>query len=194
MINPLYEEFPESIEADGRSYGIVTDFREWIRFSDMLGDKDLTDEEKLYLLTNWLTEAPRSITSNLVDALFAFFRADALNPDPVQDDDDDEPEEEPQPKRPPVFDWKYDAKFLIGDFRRYYNIDLLTAEMHWWEFRCLFAALPDDSQCRTRIGIRSADLSKIKDRDRRNQLAVMQRLIALPFEMDDDDVAAIFEG
>lgn len=183
MINPLYEEFPESIEADGRSYGIVTDFREWIRFSDMLGDKDLTDEEKLYLLTNWLTEAPRSITSNLVDALFAFFRADALNPDPVQDDEDDEPEEEPQPKRPPVFDWKYDAKFLIGDFRRYYNIDLLTAEMHWWEFRCLFAALPDDSQCRTRIGIRSADLSKIKDRDRRNQLAVMQRLIALPFEM-----------
>lgn len=194
MINPLYEEFPESIEADGRSYGIVTDFREWIRFSDMLGDKYLTDEEKLYLLTNWLTEAPRSITSNLVDAFFAFFRADALNPDPVQDDDDDEPEEEPQPKRPPVFDWKYDAKFLIGDFRRYYNIDLLTAEMHWWEFRCLFAALPDDSQCRTRIGIRSADLSKIKDRDRRNQLAVMQRLIALPFEMDDGDVAAIFEG
>lgn len=194
MINPLYEEFPESIEADDRSYGIVTDFREWIRFSDMLGDKDLTDEEKLYLLTNWLTEAPRSITSNLVDAVFTFFRADALNPDPVQDDEDDEPEEEPQPKLPPVFDWKYDAKFLIGDFRRYYNIDLLTAEMHWWEFRCLFAALPDDSQCRTRIGIRSADLSKIKDRDRRNQLAVMQRLIALPFEMDDGDVAAIFEG
>lgn len=194
MINPLYEEFPASIEADGRSYEIVTDFREWIRFSDMLGDRDLTDNEKLYLLTNWLTEAPRSITSKLVDAVFAFFRADALNPDPVQDDNDDEPEEELQPKRPPVFDWKYDAKFLIGDFRRYYNIDLLTAEMHWWEFRCLFAALPDDSQCRTRIGIRSADLSKIKDRDRRNQLAVMQRLIALPFEMDDDDIAAVFEG
>lgn len=194
MINPLYEEFPASIEADGRSYEIVTDFREWIRFSDMLGDRDLTDNEKLYLLTNWLTEAPRSITSKLVDAVFAFFRADALNPDPVQDDNDDEPEEEPQLKRPPVFDWKYDAKFLIGDFRRYYNIDLLTAEMHWWEFRCLFAALPDDSQCRTRIGIRSADLSKIKDRDRRNQLAVMQRLIALPFEMDDDDIAAVFEG
>lgn len=194
MINPLYEEFPASIEADGRNYEIVTDFREWIRFSDMLGDRDLTDNEKLYLLTNWLTEAPRSITSKLVDAVFAFFRADALNPDPVQDDNDDEPEEELQPKRPPVFDWKYDAKFLIGDFRRYYNIDLLTAEMHWWEFRCLFAALPDDSQCRTRIGIRSADLSKIKDRDRQNQLAVMQRLIALPFEMDDDDIAAIFEG
>ena len=32
-----------------------------IRFSDMLGDDDLSDEEKLYLMTNWLTEAPRKI-------------------------------------------------------------------------------------------------------------------------------------
>lgn len=194
MINPLYEEFPESIEIDGEEYGILTDFREWIRFSDMLGDNDLTDEEKLYLMTNWLTETPRKITAELVNAVFAFYRADALNPDLVENDNEDDLEEESQPKRPPVFSWKYDAKFLIGDFRRYYGINLLSANMHWWEFLCLFAALPDDSQCRKRIDIRSTDLSKIKDKERRNQIAAIQRIIALPFEMDDDDMAAIFEG
>lgn len=194
MINPLYEEFPESIEIDGEEYGVLTDFREWIRFSDMLGDNDLTDEEKLHLMTNWLTETPRKITAELVNAVFAFYRADALNPDPVEIDNEDEHEEESQPKRPPVFSWKYDAKFLIGDFRRYYDINLLSANMHWWEFLCLFAALPDDSQCRKRINIRSTDLSEIKNKERRNQIAAIQRIIALPFEMDDDDMAAIFEG
>ena len=194
MINPLYEEFPESIEIDGEEYGILTDFREWIRFSDMLGDNDLTDEEKLYLLTNWLTDDPRKITAELVNAVFSFYRADALNPDLVENDNENDREEESQPKRPPVFSWKYDAKFLIGDFRRYYGIDLLSANMHWWEFLCLFAALPEDSQCRKRIDIRSTDLSKIKDKERRNQIAAIQRIIALPFEMDDDDMAAIFEG
>ena len=194
MINPLYEEFPESIEIDGEEYGILTDFREWIRFSDMLGDNDLTDEEKLYLLTNWLTDDPRKITAELVNAVFSFYRADALNPDLVENDNENDREEESQPKRPPVFSWKYDAKFLIGDFRRYYGIDLLSANMHWWEFLCLFAALPEDSQCRKRIDIRSTDLSKIKDKERRNQIAAIQRIIALPFEMDDDDMAVIFEG
>ena len=194
MINPLYEEFPKSIEIDGEEYGILTDFREWIRFSDMLGDNDLTDEEKLYLLINWLTDDPRKITAELVNAVFAFYRADALKPDSVENDNEDDREEESQPKRPPIFNWKYDAKFLIGDFRRYYGINLLSANMHWWEFLCLFAALPDDSQCRKRIDIRSTDLSKIKDKERRNQIAAIQRIIALPFEMDDDDMAAIFEG
>ena len=71
---------------------------------------------------------------------------------------------------------------------------MLSVEyMHWWEFRCLFDVLPDDSQCRKRIDIRSTDLSKIKDNDRRNQIAAMQRQIALPFEMDEDDIAAVFE-
>jgi hypothetical protein len=91
-----------------------------------------------------------------------------------------------------VFDWKYDAKYLLADFRRYYGIDLLTAEMHWWEFRSLFAALPDDSLCQKRIAYRSADLSRIKDSKRRAEIARIQQQIALPYEMTDDEISAVF--
>lgn len=194
MINALYEPFPEDIEADGITYPIATDFREWFCFADMLADQELSQEEKIYLMIEWLTEPPEKITAELVNAIFGFYRAERLKPDPPEDDEDEESDEQEQPKRPPVFDWKYDAAFILGDFRRFYNIDLLTAEMHWWEFLCLFTALPDDSQCKKRIDIRSTDLSKIKDNDRRNQIAAMQRRIALPFEMDEDDMAAMFEG
>lgn len=195
MINALYEPFPEEIRADGVSYPIETDCREWFRFGDMLADQELTKEEKLYLMTEWLYEAPEEITSELVNAVFGFYRADGLKPDIPEFDEDEEPEENDQLKRPPVFDWKYDAAFILGDFRRFYGIDLLSVEyMHWWEFRCLFDALPDDSQCRKRIGYRSADLSQIKNEAERKRIATIQRQIALPFEMDEDDIAAIFEG
>lgn len=191
MINALYEPFPEEIEVDGIAYPIITDFREWFRFADMLADEELAKEEKLYLMTQWLPEAPEEITSELVNAVFGFYRANALKPDSLETDE----EETEQPKRPPVFDWKYDAAFIIGDFRRYYGIDLLSIEyMHWWEFRCLFDALPDDSQCRKRIDIRSTDLSQIKNEAERKRIARIQQRIALPFEMDEDDIAAIFEG
>lgn len=195
MINALYEPFPEEIEANGITYPIVTDFREWFCFADMLADRKLSPEDKVYLLTKWLTEPPDKITSELVNAVFGFYRADGLKPDPPEYDEDEEADEQEHSKRPPVFDWKYDARFLIGDFRRYYGIDLLSVEyMHWWEFRCLFDALPDDSQCRKRIDYRSVDLSQIKNEAERKRIARIQRQIALPFELDDEDMAAIFEG
>ena len=190
MINLLYEPLPETIVADGIEYPVITDFREWFRFADMLHDNSLSSKEKLLLMAEWLLEQPELITSELVRAVFAFYGAKGLDPDKPVYEDEDEPEAAPQR---PVFDWKYDAKYLLADFRRYYSIDLLTAEMHWWEFRSLFAALPDDSQCQKRIAYRSADLSQIKDSKRRAEIARIQQLIALPYEMTDDEISAVFE-
>lgn len=191
MINALYEPFPDTIEAEGIVYPVITDFREWFRFADMLADKDLSADEQLLLLTNWLLEPPKRITRELVNAVFGFYRAAALEPEPLYEDD----EEEEQPSRPPVFSWKYDARFVLGDFRRYYSIDLLSEEyMHWWEFRCLFAALPDDSQCQKRMAYRAADLSRIKNEAERQRIARIQQRIALPFEVDEDMIGAALGG
>ncbi|MBQ6212095.1 MAG: hypothetical protein IJJ57_04270, partial [Ruminococcus sp.] len=126
MINALYEPFPETIEADGTEYGIITDFREWFRFADMLADTDLTAEEKVVIAVQWLKTPPEQITEELITALMSFYRAVALEPDPPEEYEDARSEE---PHRPLVFSYKYDAKYIIGDFRRFYGIDLLTAKM-----------------------------------------------------------------
>lgn len=189
MINPLYEPFPEHIEADGRIYPIITDFREWLRFSDMIGDKEFSAKEKLLLMTQWLDEPPESITKELVDAVMSFYRADGLR----HTENVSEKQEADPSAKPPVFGWKIDAPFVIGDFRRYYGIDLFSSEMHWWKFQCLFISLPDESCCQRRISYRSADVSKIKNDAERSRIMMIQRRIAIPFETDDDAVAAIFE-
>lgn len=115
MINPIYEKFPETVEADGNSYKIITDFREWIKFSDMMNDGDLSSEEKIFLLRSWFIKPPEIITKPLIDAVFSFYRADELElKNPVSDDEDFGNNREI--KRPPMFDWKIDARCVIGDF------------------------------------------------------------------------------
>lgn len=191
MINALYEMFPETVSADGKEYPIVTDFREWIRFADMMGDKELSSEEKILLLADWFLKPPDYITQELVQAVFDFYKAKNLNPEPDYEDDEEPPDE--TPVRPPVFDWNIDSKYIIGDFRRYYGIDLLSEEyMHWWKFRCLFSALPDDSQCQKRIAYRSTDINQIKNEAERHRIMRIKQEIAIPFEYDEGMIGSAF--
>lgn len=190
MIHILYEPFPEEIRADGNTYRILTDFREWLRFSDLVRDKEIPVNVKMYMMLEWLEHPPDTPTMQIINELFAFLYAKVLEPDPREDDEEDEQDE--QLPRPPVFDWKIDARYLLSDFRRYYNIDLLRVEyLHWWEFKSLFLGLPDESTCRKRIEIRGSDLSQIKNRADKMRIAKMQRQIALPYEISEDEGAAM---
>ena len=189
MINILYEPLPDSIQADGTEYKIVTDFREWVRFSDMMNDKELSSEEKAILLTEWLLTAPKSVTKELITAVIDFYKCKSLE----YEYSHDEESEQKQAVKPPVFDWKIDGKFIIGDFRRYYGINLLDIKyMHWWEFKSLFSALPDDSQCCKRIAYRSADIGQIKNEAERKRIMRIKQAIAIPFEYDDEMIGAVF--
>lgn len=194
MINALYEPFPESITVDGQGYQLLTDFREWIRFADMIHDTEINEYDKVRMLTLWFKNAPSRMTAEMVNALFDFYYASDLEPDTDYEKDDDDTAEDAVIK-PPVFDWRIDSRYIIGDFRHYYDMNLLSIEyLHWWEFRCLFAALPDDSQCQKRMAYRSIDLGSIKNDQERNRIARIQRSIAIPYENEDDMIAAAFGG
>ena len=188
-MNILYEPFPDSITAGGKQYTVLTDFREWLRFADMLRDDSLSAEERAYLCGMWIEPEPDSVTEELLAALLSFYRADALNPPkPV---DDDEASEITVPK-PPVLDFSIDAAYILGDFRRFYGIDLLSAvHMHWWAFLSLLRALPDESCTMRRAGYRGVNLSDIPDKRQRARIAKIQREIALPFELDDEMIGAM---
>lgn len=189
-MNLLYESFPEQVTADGQSYAVLTDFREWLRFADILRDPSLSGAERASLCGMWTEPETECATEELLQALLGFYRADGLLPENAQEDDTEDDAEVAAP-RPPVFDWAIDAPYILGDFRRFYGMNLLTVRyLHWWEFLSLFRALPDDSQCMKRIAYRSADLSKIKNPAERARIAKIQRQIALPFEFDDEMIGA----
>lgn len=190
MMNLFYEPLPETIPVGGSFCAIRTDFRDWLQFSDMLKDEELTPEDKLELMRDWFVHPPDCITLELYEGLRDFLRASDL--DREQEQKPDEPE---YLNRPPTFDWCMDAAAVIADFRRYYAIDLLRVDyLHWWEFLSLLRNLPDESQTFRRISIRRTDLSKIKDPDRKRALMEAQMRIGIPFEMDDYAIGEAFAG
>lgn len=191
MINALYEPFPETVKVNGEEAVILTDYREWIRFADLIHKKDLDDNIKIKLLANWFEQPPKIMTAAEINALIDFYKATVL--ESCNDVEDDESEETDIAK--PVFDWCIDARYVIGDFRRCYHIDLLNIEyMHWWKFKSLFFALPDDAMCQKRIAYRSINLGTIKDDKERARIARIQRSIVIPYECEDDMISAAFGG
>lgn len=187
MINLLYEPLPDSVTVDGRNCPVVTDFREWIKFHDLLRDKEVPQQSKIFLLAEWFVNPPVFPTESHVKALTDFYIAKALG-----NQNSEENEEEPEQNfKPPVFDWRIDSEFLIADFRQFYQINLFSVKfLHWFEFIALFRALPEESRCQKRIYYRSVDLNQIKDKNEKKRIKKIKRSIALPYEMSDEQIGA----
>ena len=186
MMQLLYEPLPDSIPVGGSDYAILTDFRDWLKFGDLLKDDALEAAEKLDFMRNWFVEIPDEMTAECFTGLRDFCVAKALEPDR-------EAPEQDGLQKPPTFDFRLDSAFVVADFRRFYQMNLLKTEyLHWWEFLSLLRALPDESQVFRRIAIRSADLSKITDKERKRAVMEAQMRIAIPFELDDYAIGAAF--
>ena len=119
---------------NGEYYPIVTDFREWIRFTELVEDDSVPWRIKCGLLLQWyLDQVPEDIEAAIY-ALGDFLMCKRM----YQDDLEDE-EEGQQKSGKPVFSFSEDAGCIYAAFREAYGIDLQQIDyMHWWEFRSLF--------------------------------------------------------
>ena len=187
MMNLLYESFPDAVTVNGRQCPVVTDFREWIKFHDLLADKEISERAKISLLPDWFLRPPLPLTDAHVRALLDFYLVKQLDPRP--DEEEKEKNNPPSPPKPPVFDYSFDAPFLLSDFRRFYQIDLLKIDfLHWFEFKSLFHTLPEESSCQKRIAYRSTDIRKIKSKSEKARIRKIQKAIALPFAAAEEAV------
>lgn len=82
-----------------------------------------------------------------------------------------------------LFDYETDAAYLVAAFQQVYGIDLTADRVHWWRFRALFSALPEDTRLSQIIEIRRKDLSKISDPEMRQRYEQLQEIYALPQEL-----------
>lgn len=77
----------------------------------------------------------------------------------------DEPQTAPQNSGPTAWDFVVDADTIYAGFQQRYNIDLSSAELHWWQFMALLDGLYTYSFA-DRIGFRTADLSNMSSKQR----------------------------
>ena len=80
----------------------------------------------------------------------------------------------------PVFSYLWDMPALYAAFLSVYRVDLLTEQMHLWQFDALFASLPADCPLSRTMALRACPLSSAEDGDARAALAAQKLAVRIP--------------
>ena len=181
-MNPLYEPLPKKVEVGGILYPIKTDFRAVLK---LIGEVKQAEEpgSRLFLILRlYKNEIPPDI-QGAVKAVTDFIAGIRSA----------EKEKEREGSGKQTFSYEKDAPYIVSDFRNYYGIDLLACKyLHWQKFQMLLEGLPDDSGTKTRIGNRSIDAGKIRDKQERKRIQKIQRAISLEDERDEEQLGDLF--
>jgi len=179
-MNILMDELPYTVEIGGQTIPINTDYRTGILLEQCLADPALDDGQKLSevlvlyfgdgifpLLADWET------VKEATDAIMWFYRCGA------DDYGQSEPDGESSGKDPP-FSYDYDSGYIYSAFVEAYNIDLTEKRLHWWQFRALFLALPENVQFSKIIGYRTMEIPAKMSKSKKRFYQRMKKLYAIP--------------
>ena len=131
----LYEDLPKHVMANGRKVRLDLDFRNVLRMVDILADDDLMPEAREYLAVKCVCKHPKPGTFHAVKELLF----------PKHNGEWHER----------ISDFNQDADYIRAAFRQAYHIDLYREKLHWFEFSCLLACLPEGVKYTEILGIRA---------------------------------------
>lgn len=197
-MNPLYDDFPSTVVLDGVEREIVTDFRDWLRFYDMLRDPEGTNAEKVQvMLSFYLDPLPVSAYARAHKPLLSFFRRKDMIFSPFVSECETNPEEDDgeTTSQKPLFDYMFDAPYIISGFWQDYELNLmdLRLQMHWWQFGILLDGLSEKTEFKQRVMYRNTNTAGIKDVKERQRIERIQRAIAIPMPAPtDEEMGAMF--
>lgn len=173
MLWATKEDLPRSVTTDKGTYEIATDFRTWMQVDCILRDSEIPDEGKLPYIANFLGIDLMVFLEDALEisrALFRFYRCDK-----------EEKDTDTKTNGQRAYDFSYDSDLLYASFRKQYGINILTEEMHWFEFMALFNALDDDTIMAKAIRYRTQDTSKLQGKELEHARK-MERYWRLPKE------------
>lgn len=156
--NIMLDRLPE----DYKGYLIRTDFRIYIQITQCLADTELSDEEKistaLWLLYG-MSQPPLELA---YQGLMWYINFTA---EPYENENNSKRRENAQDNEP-CMSFDIDSSRIYTAFKRYYNIDLKSAYLHWAEFLYM---LKDLGECAytSVVDIRSKNLKGMGDAEKR---------------------------
>ncbi len=185
MLHPLSDNLPNAAIINGKMYPVVTNFRSWVRFFEMLADEEYTTEERKRCAMAWYLARPPCDTVAAYDALIRYASCSDL-PHTGR--------ETGKSTTAQLLSYTYDGTYIISDFLRFYHIDLTETEMHWYKFRMLLESLPDDSAVKTRVAYRNTNLAEIKDKNQRKRIRKIKDSLWIPTnkKLTAGQVGAVF--
>lgn len=159
----------------GREYIFHSDFREWMRYEQLLTDGDVPENLKGELAAGLIFPADQHIplTRTTGEFMAWFYRCG----EPSGKSEDDEPDIFMESRLPYRFD--VDFPYIYAAFMERYNIDLTAVDyLHWWSFKRLFRSL-HDCKFSEIVGYRMADTSEMSETMKKHYRE-MQEIYELP--------------
>lgn len=152
MIDLRVKDLPNSLEVDGQSYEINTDFRSWIEVERQVRE----DGTCPY----WVYEELPPVTEDWQSPVLRFLSASPSTPHGNT------------PTGARTLDLIEDGAYIVAAFQQAYGIDLTSCDMHWWRFRALLIGLPQETQMSKIMGYRAYDAGN----SHKKQDTIMQEL------------------
>lgn len=187
----MIERPPTSVDVGGIDYIIASDFRAMIEIEELIMEKSITEEQKVFAkeimqLNKEISYEEACGNARYYEALKLFYKEDI--PQDLEEAIEKliwfygcgkQGKEEKLSKKP-VYSYRHDFDYINAGFLQDYRIDLLEVEfLHWWKFVSLFSALRDDCKIREIMGYRGADMRGM-DKEQKRFIKKMQKLYALP--------------
>ena len=162
--------FPTTVEVGGKEYSLNTDFSVWIEIEHLFLDREERCGVRLAkILALAYPKLPDDPHGALEKVIWFYSGGKRLAE-----------REETKIVSVPLYDLKRDFEYICAGFLGEFGINLLTEDMHWWKFRLLFSCLGEDCKFSKIVGYRSADTSKIKNRELREFFENMKKKYRLP--------------
>ncbi len=175
----LTDKLPETVLIGEKNYIVETDFRKWIKFSQLAfsGEQNIVSFAKMLDLVFKKESGCPPASVGTVQAMLEFynpFKADALKCGNSA-------------KQKQSYNFEYDAKHIYSSFLQQYGIDLTKADLHWWVFKALFDGLSEDTPFGKILQFRCTETAKIKDKEMRKYYEKMHRIHALPDNRSEEE-------
>ncbi|MER2008439.1 MAG: bacteriophage Gp15 family protein [Psychrobacillus sp.] len=182
----LNEELVESIEINGKTYKVDMSFDNILNLTEMLSDKELSDELQILLGIKMLFDEPLDMPIDEQAKIFFEAYQSLIGNDADKDIEYDllgnpmprHAEEESEQ----LYDLQQDAEYIYASFMQDYGIDLIEqqGELHWYKFRALLAGLSDNTKFKKVIEIRQMPLPTGKNSSKhRAEVEKLKRAYAL---------------
>ena len=172
MIELKKTRLPESVEVDGSLYAINTSFKYFLRFIELLGDKEAKPKDFDFM---YKSKKPQARESGLI-ALVQFCNPPQFLPRTDKLESSGEK----------AVDYAIDADYIFAAFMERYGIDLVESDMHWYKFQALFKGL-HDTKLNEIIGYRLWENTSGKRDAYTRQMEKLKSAWELPQESDEED-------
>lgn len=158
MLAISQEELPTRITADDLEIPVSADFRSWIKADLILKDRQIPKEAKLPVICQYIGLDLTDLDVTIPDLWAGIFKFYMCEQEPRG--------EAVSSSRATAYRFDCDWWLIYAAFIQQYGINLLRADLHWFEFRALLDGLTEQTQFIKVVQARLRDTSKLKGEEK----------------------------